>query len=363
MPQTECPAQEEAWRSTTERTPGAFRRLMSQCGSGVENCLLPDSVAGFVEGEHCSVLLKALGDGHLRPIGSMVDASVRDRNKPGACYVYFRVMKRGETPIRMAFGSVGSSRMEYKARMLFRPRIWTASRGGYVSDRDGMGNINGTPFSQTKQRQTLETLLAMDWTGRGNAEVGIYGPVSMEDLDSAWCVFPFSLDRIQRQVQAGQRARRPQPGSGAPGEAPCQPGTAWGGGVSGPPKAPGGGHVCPGKAGGGGQVVPEFVGPPPPCAGQGRGLRGRAGTLDSIFPIGGRTMEQWEAMMGGKTFITDLGEERHAEINGVDTVVGRYAVWSPIRNASRHQIVEVGCDLQALVEKYQIPDSRVCVLA
>ena len=66
-------------------------------------------------------------------------------------------------------------------------------------------------------------------------------------------------------------------------------------------------------------------------------------------------MEQWEAMMGGKTFITDLGEERHAEINGVDTVVGRYAVWSPIRNASRHQIVEVGCDLQAGGE---IPDSR-----
>ena len=125
-------------------------------------------------------------------------------------------MKRGETPIRMAFGSVGSSRMEYKARMLFRPRIWTASRGGYVSDRDGMGNINGTPFSQTKQRQTLETLLAMDRTGRGNAEVGIYGPVSMEDLDSAWCVFPYSLDRIQRRIQAGQRAgdqmvRRPQP--------------------------------------------------------------------------------------------------------------------------------------------------------
>ena len=173
MPQTECPAQEEAWRSTTERTPGAFRRLMSQCGSGVENCLLPDSVAGFVEGEHCSVLLKALGDGHLRPIGSMVDASVRDRNKPGACYVYFRVMKRGETPIRMAFGSVGSSRMEYKARMLFRPRIWTASRGGYVSDRDGMGNINGTPFSQTKQRQTLETQRGAPptWDGLGRRRI------------------------------------------------------------------------------------------------------------------------------------------------------------------------------------------------
>ncbi|MFR0913097.1 MAG: hypothetical protein ACLSF6_10345 [Evtepia gabavorous] len=327
----------------------------------MENCLLPDSVAGFVEGEHCSVLLKALGDGHLRPIGSMVDASVRDRNKPGACYVYFRVMKRGETPIRMAFGSVGSSRMEYKARMLFRPRIWTASRGGYVSDRDGMGNINGTPFSQTKQRQTLETLLAMDWTGRGNAEVGIYGPVSMEDLDSAWCVFPFSLDRIQRQVQAGQRARRPQPVLVRPGGA-LPPGTAWGGGVSGRPK-PGWRACLPRQSwrrrSGGTRVCR----PTSPCAEQGRGLRGRAGTLDSIFPIGGRTMEQWEAMMGGKTFITDLGEERHAEINGVDTVVGRYAVWSPIRNASRHQIVEVGCDLQALVEKYQIPDSRVCVLA
>ncbi|MFQ9412007.1 MAG: hypothetical protein ACLR1T_14570 [Evtepia gabavorous] len=121
-------------RDATDRMPGAGRGLAQHHGtnprglsaadvavwSGVENCLLPDSVAGFVEGEHCSVLLKALGDGHLRPIGSMVDASVRDRNKPGACYVYFRVMKRGETPIRMAFGSVGSSRMEYKARMLFR---------------------------------------------------------------------------------------------------------------------------------------------------------------------------------------------------------------------------------------------------
>ena len=92
-----------------------------------------------------------------------------------------------------------------------------------------MGNINGTPFSQTKQRQTLETLLAMDWTGRGNAEVGIYGPVSMEDLDSAWCVFPFSLDRIQRQVQAGQRARRPQPVLVRPGRRPAnlgRPGAA-----------------------------------------------------------------------------------------------------------------------------------------
>ena len=167
MPQTECPAQEEAWRSTTERTPGAFRRLMSQCGSGVENCLLPDSVAGFVEGEHCSVLLKALGDGHLRPIGSMVDASVRDRNKPGACYVYFRVMKRGETPIRMAFGSVGSSRMEYKARMLFRPRIWTASRGGYVSDRDGMGTSTGPPSPRQSSGRRWRPF--WPWTGQGGA--------------------------------------------------------------------------------------------------------------------------------------------------------------------------------------------------
>lgn len=162
MPQTECPAQEEAWRSTTERTPGAFRRLMSQCGSGVENCLLPDSVAGFVEGEHCSVLLKALGrraSSAHRQYGGCQRAGPK---QAGRVLRVFPGDETGETPIRMAFGSVGSSRMEYKARMLFRPRIWTASRGGYVSDRDGMGNINGTPFSQTKQRQTLETLLAMD---------------------------------------------------------------------------------------------------------------------------------------------------------------------------------------------------------
>lgn len=216
MPQTECPAQEEAWRSTTERTPGAFRRLMSQCGSGVENCLLPDSVAGFVEGEHCSVLLKALGDGHLRPIGSMVDASVRDRNKPGACYVYFRVMKRGETPIRMAFGSVGSSRMEYKARMLFRPRIWTASRAGMSVTGMAWETSTGTPFSQTKQRQTLETLLAMDWAGRGNAEVGIYGRSPWRTLTAPGVCFPIPWTESSGGSKRGrgrgdQMVRRPQP--------------------------------------------------------------------------------------------------------------------------------------------------------
>ena len=49
------------------------------------------------------------------------------------------------------------------------------------------------------------------------------------DLDSAWCVFPFSLDRIQRQVQAGQRPRRPQPVLVRPGRRPAnlgRPGAA-----------------------------------------------------------------------------------------------------------------------------------------
>ena len=84
MPQTECPAQEEAWRSTTERTPGAFRRLMSQCGSGVENCLLPDSVAGVLGGGDCSVLLQTPGGGELRPPGRMGGARGRGPNQPGA---------------------------------------------------------------------------------------------------------------------------------------------------------------------------------------------------------------------------------------------------------------------------------------
>lgn len=73
-------------------------------------------------------------------------------------------------------------------------------------------------------------------------------------------------------------------------------------------------------------------------------------------------MSQWDELMQGKLFITDLGENRHAEIDGMDTVVGRYAVWAPIRNADRHQIIEVGCELLPLAEKYHIPHERICTI-
>ncbi|MFQ9412008.1 MAG: hypothetical protein ACLR1T_14575 [Evtepia gabavorous] len=125
------------------------------------------------------------------------------------------------------------------------------------------------------------------WTGQGggNAEVGIYGPVSMEDLDSAWCVFPFSLDRIQRQVQAGQRARRPQPVLVRPGEAPCQPGDGLGRRLYlARPKLPGGGHVCPGKAGGGGQVGTRVCRPTSPMCRTGAWSQGAGRHTGFNFP-------------------------------------------------------------------------------
>ncbi len=184
------------WRESRDKSLTAFDSVMGRTG-GVQNCRLPRQVTGFVEGEHCNVLVTALRNRALRPIASMVDGSVRDRKKPGGRYVYFRVMLEDETPQTMAFGSVGSALALFKARMVFRPRIWTNSRGGYVSDHDGMGQINTTPFSQTKQANALETLVKLGKTARGNAEVGIYGPVSTDDLVSAWCIFPCTLARLK----------------------------------------------------------------------------------------------------------------------------------------------------------------------
>lgn len=65
-------------------------------------------------------------------------------------------------------------------------------------------------------------------------------------------------------------------------------------------------------------------------------------------------MEQWEALMAGKTFITDLGAD--------NLPVGRYAVWSPLDGGQGHAVVEVGQELDALMDRYHIPSDRVCVL-
>lgn len=74
-------------------------------------------------------------------------------------------------------------------------------------------------------------------------------------------------------------------------------------------------------------------------------------------------MSEWSELMQNKFFITDLGEERTEEINGEQVTVGRYAVWSPAKNAKQHIIVEVGSDLRTLKEKYSVSDERICKLA
>ena len=66
--------------------------------------------------------------------------------------------------------------------------------------------------------------------------------------------------------------------------------------------------------------------------------------------------------MKGRLFITDLGKNQFAEISSETKVVGRYAVWAPIRNSERHQVIEVGERLEDLKEKYRIPADRVCSL-
>ena len=65
-------------------------------------------------------------------------------------------------------------------------------------------------------------------------------------------------------------------------------------------------------------------------------------------------MTQWEELMAGQTFITDLGVE--------SACVGRYAVWSPLRSGQGHGVVEVGRELDELMARYHIPRDRVCVL-
>lgn len=65
-------------------------------------------------------------------------------------------------------------------------------------------------------------------------------------------------------------------------------------------------------------------------------------------------MDQWEALMAGKAFITDLGAD--------NLPVGRYAVWSPLSGSQGHTVVEVGQELDTLMDRYHIPCDRVCVL-
>lgn len=70
-----------------------------------------------------------------------------------------------------------------------------------------------------------------------------------------------------------------------------------------------------------------------------------------------------EELFSGKLFISDLGETQTVTTDEQEMVVGQYAVWAPISGTQRHQIVEVGENLEDLMNKYKISMESVCILA
>ncbi len=73
---------------------------------------------------------------------------------------------------------------------------------------------------------------------------------------------------------------------------------------------------------------------------------------------------KWEEMFAGRFFISDLGSSQDVtDENNNLIALGRYAVWSPMTNASNHMIVEVGDNLGSLMAKYNISSDYVCILA
>lgn len=74
-------------------------------------------------------------------------------------------------------------------------------------------------------------------------------------------------------------------------------------------------------------------------------------------------MQKWSELMKNKLFITDMGVCATSVIGGSEVTVGRYAVWSPVKNSTGHQAIEVSDDLESLMKKYSVPEERVCRLA
>ena len=71
-------------------------------------------------------------------------------------------------------------------------------------------------------------------------------------------------------------------------------------------------------------------------------------------------MMEWKEHVLGKLFLSDLGEEKDfTGENGEKIKLGRYAVWAPISNTERHQIVEVGSNLDLLKQKYNLEEEYV----
>ena len=74
-------------------------------------------------------------------------------------------------------------------------------------------------------------------------------------------------------------------------------------------------------------------------------------------------MSNWEELFGNLIFISDLGITQTVELDNTPTQIGRYAAWVPIEGTARHQIVEIGDDLNYLTEKYRVPLERICTLS
>lgn len=66
-----------------------------------------------------------------------------------------------------------------------------------------------------------------------------------------------------------------------------------------------------------------------------------------------------EELTQGKVFISDISTENTTTINGNKVIIGRYAVWSPLKDKPGHMIIEVGNDLTHLQQKYNISDNLV----
>jgi hypothetical protein len=73
-------------------------------------------------------------------------------------------------------------------------------------------------------------------------------------------------------------------------------------------------------------------------------------------------VDEWEKLTKGKVFVSDLGESRQVEIGGKPTLLGRYAVWAPTSRSSKHQVIEVSDDFDALTRKYKISEGLVLTL-
>lgn len=74
-------------------------------------------------------------------------------------------------------------------------------------------------------------------------------------------------------------------------------------------------------------------------------------------------MNSWKDLFEGKVFITDLGVAQTAEIDGETVEVGQYAVFSPNKGQDGHQIIEVGCNIEALCQKYKVSSEYICMIA